>query len=334
MRLADVRSVHNHDLFTMTSSPMLQFSTKALAKRERLSAWREVFGHAVCSLDIEPLEPATFSSEAAIYRVPGLGVMFAASDAVNLTHTNELIVDDDISFMAAPTCNFTASQIGRTTDLEAGAGVLMTNAEVGSIRLASCSRFITFRLPRDGIAPLVPDIDAAVARRIPADNVTLRLLVDYLRSSHDTHALRTPTLQQTVATHINDLLAITLGATRDATEIAYGRGMRAARLRAAKALIMRQSSRHDLSVKRVAAQLGITPRYVHMLFETDGISLTRFIVEQRLARAYQMLLDPRNAERTISSIAFSVGFNDLSHFNRGFRAHYGKTPSDARHELG
>ena len=310
--------------------PTFQFSTNAFAEHERLTAWREVFGRTVCSLDIEPLEPANFCSEAAVYQLPGLGVLFATSGGMELTHSRELIDDDDMSFMAAPTCRYVASQLGRTVELKAGAGVLMTNAEVGSIRLAASSRFVTFRVPRAAMAPLVPDLDAAVARRIPADNMALKLLVDYLESSRATQALTTPVLQHIAVTHIYDLLAVALGATRDATEIAYSRGMRAARLRAAKTFVAQNVARQDLSASSVAMHLRITPRYLHMLFETDGLSFTKFVVERRLARAYQMLLDPRMAERTISAIAFAAGFSDLSHFNRAFRQHFGKTPTDAR----
>ncbi|HWF94371.1 MAG TPA: helix-turn-helix transcriptional regulator, partial [Xanthobacteraceae bacterium] len=172
--------------------------------------------------------------------------------------------------------------------------------------------------------------EAAVARRIPADNPALKLLVDYLESFRNTQALTTPELQHVAVTHVYDLLAVALGATRDAIEIAHNRGMRAARLRAAKAAIMHQIGRHDLSARKVAAHLGVTPRYIHMLFETDGTTFTKFMVNQRLARAYRMLLDPRMTERTISAIAFAAGFSDLSHFNRTFRSHFGKTPSDAR----
>jgi AraC-like DNA-binding protein len=314
-------------------APIFHFSTEAFAKRERLAAWREVFGRTVCSLDIAPLETTAFSSEATVYQLPGLGVLFAASGAVDLSHTRELIVDDDLSFMAAPTCRYVASQLGRTMELEAGAGVLMTNAEVGAMKLASASRFVTFRVPRAAMASMVPDIESAVARRIPANDVAFKLLVDYLESFRHTQALATPELRHVAVTHTYDLLAVALGATRDATEIAYGRGMRAARLRAAKGFIARQIARHDLSVRNVAAHLGVTPRYVHMLFESEGLSITKFIVERRLARAHDMLLDPHMKERTISVIAFAAGFTDLSHFNRSFRRHFGKTPSDTRRAL-
>ena len=208
--------------------------------------------------------------------------------------------------------------------------MLMTNAEVGSIRLASASRFVTFRVPRAAMASLVPDLEFAVARRIPVSNAALKLLVDYLQSFRNTKALATPELRHVAVTHTYDLLAVALGATRDATEIAYSRGMRAARLQAAKAFIMRQTVRHDLSAASVAVHLGVTPQYVHMLFESEGLSVTNFIGEQRLTHAHRMLLDPRMKERTISAIAFAAGFSDLSHFNRSFRRHFGKTPSDTR----
>jgi AraC-like DNA-binding protein len=43
-----------------------------------------------------------------------------------------------------------------------------------------------------------------------------------------------------------------------------------------------------------------------------------------------MLTDTRYADRTISDIAFAVGFGDLSTFNREFRRRFGVTPSDVR----
>jgi AraC-like DNA-binding protein len=67
-----------------------------------------------------------------------------------------------------------------------------------------------------------------------------------------------------------------------------------------------------------------------MLFESDGTTFSRFLLDQRLARAHRMLNNPLPAERTISAIAYEAGFGDLSHFNRAFRRRYGATPSDIR----
>ena len=43
-----------------------------------------------------------------------------------------------------------------------------------------------------------------------------------------------------------------------------------------------------------------------------------------------MLTDMRLAWRSISSVAFEVGFGDLSYFDRVFRQRYGATPSEVR----
>jgi AraC-like DNA-binding protein len=47
-------------------------------------------------------------------------------------------------------------------------------------------------------------------------------------------------------------------------------------------------------------------------------------------RAHRLLTDPRRAGQKISTIAFDVGFGDLSYFNRAFRRHYGVAPSELR----
>jgi AraC-like DNA-binding protein len=310
--------------------PIFRFSTDAFPERERMAAWREIFGRTVVNLDIEPLKPEEFRAEATVCQLPGLGVLRASSAGAHLSHSHDLILDDDLSFMAGPTCSYEASQQGRNPLLGPGDGVLMNNAEVGWMRLASPSRFTTFRVPVTAIKPLVPDLGAIIARRIPAGNAALKLLVGYLASALDTEALMTPELQQLVVSHVYDLLAVALGATRDAAAMAAGRGVPAARLRAAKAFVTQQLGRRDLSAATVAAHLGVTPRYVHMLFETETQSFSEFVLAQRLALARRMLTDPRWIGRPISAIAFDAGFADLSHFNRTFRRCFGATPSEIR----
>src|SRR6266508_6401762 len=44
--------------------PIFRFSTDAFLQRERVAAWREIFGRTVVNLDIEPLNPDGFHAEA------------------------------------------------------------------------------------------------------------------------------------------------------------------------------------------------------------------------------------------------------------------------------
>ena len=109
-----------------------------------------------------------------------------------------------------------------------------------------------------------------------------------------------------------------------------GRGVRAARLRAIKADVVESIANGGLSADRIAARHRLSERYIRKLFETEGTSLSDFVLSQRLLRAHRMLTDPRLAGHTITEIAFEAGFNDLSYFNRAFRRRYEFTPSEIR----
>jgi AraC-like DNA-binding protein len=118
--------------------------------------------------------------------------------------------------------------------------------------------------------------------------------------------------------------------TADAVRAAAFGGVKAARLHAIKEAVAKDLNSFDLSVGQVAARIRVTPRYVQMLFESEGTTFSQYVLEQRLARAYRMLQDPRFVAKNISEIAYGAGFGDLSNFNHAFRRRYRATPSDVR----
>lgn len=68
-------------------------------------------------------------------------------------------------------------------------------------------------------------------------------------------------------------------------------------------------------------------RYVHRLFEEEGLTFPAYVNRLRLEQVGSMLDDPRHARRRIAELAFAVGFRDLSTFNRQFRRRFGETPT-------
>jgi AraC-like DNA-binding protein len=129
---------------------------------------------------------------------------------------------------------------------------------------------------------------------------------------------------------MHDLIAGTIGATRDGWAIAEGRGIAAARLRAIITDISAHLADCDLSVAKIARRHRVTRRYIHKLFENEGLTFSSFVRGQRLFRAHEILSDPKRADRKISSVAFAVGFGDLSYFNRAFRRCYAATPTEIK----
>ena len=222
---------------------------------------------------------------------------------------------------------------GREVILHPGDAVLTSYAEPVTNRPIvplKRSPFFSLLLPRAALAPLVTNLDDAVLRLIPASTGALKLLVNYVGMLEDDEALATPELRRLVVAQIHDLAALAIGATRDTAAIAEGSGVRAARLRAVKSDIVANLGDCALTITAVAQRQRMTARYIHKLFESEGITYSEFVLDQRLSRVHRTLSDPRFAGRPISSIAFEAGFGDLSYFNHAFRRRYGATPSEVR----
>jgi AraC-like DNA-binding protein len=185
--------------------------------------------------------------------------------------------------------------------------------------------------PQSDLAALAPFLGEVEKAAMRGDNEALRLLTKYLGILRGDPALLTPELCPLALSHIHDLITLALAATPDGREIANGRGVRAARLRAIKADILANLCSLDLTVTAIALRQHVTPRYIHMLFETEGTTFSNFVLGQRLRRAHRMLTDPLFAHLNITEIAFAVGFANLSYFNRTFRRRFGATPSELRH---
>jgi AraC-like DNA-binding protein len=191
-------------------------------------------------------------------------------------------------------------------------------------------RSFTLRVPRAMFEQTVVSLDDALMRPIPGDRGALRLLVNYAGWLLNAGSSIDQQLRNVSVRHVQDLLALTVGPSADFADTARTRGLRAARLKLAKSYIVAHSHRREVSVGSLAATLNVTPRYVQRLFEADGTTFSEYLMEQRLARAHRLLCEPGASHTAISTIAYDVGFGDLSHFNRRFRRQYGLTPRELR----
>jgi AraC-like DNA-binding protein len=186
-------------------------------------------------------------------------------------------------------------------------------------------RFLGLRIPSAALAPLTPGLDDRLMNPISRDTPALGLLTAYPAAAVEQPALEP---RELVVRHVHELVAAILGAPET------GGGIRAARLRAIQADILASLDDPELGVSSIAARHRVTPRYVHKLFELCGATFYEFVLERRLERVRRLLDDPGSDARSISALAFSAGFGDLSYFNRTFRRRFGATPSEIRRRRG
>jgi AraC-like DNA-binding protein len=306
------------------------FSSADYPPRQRLGALREAYGRTLQRVDIEQVSTEPFRAKATLRRMPGLAMVRGQRSAAVYRRRREMIDHDDVGVTIGLTSAYEAQQLGRASFMGRGDAIVMTGSEPAFLRVPSYGEYISIRLPMRAMSPLIADLDAAYGRAIPADHRALALLVRYLGILEEVESFAEPDLRRQVVTHVHDLIALVIGATQGAAEIAKGRGARAARLRAIKQDIAARLGEPDLSATAIAAWHGLNPRYVQRLFESEGTTFTDYLLAQRLALAHRVLTDPRCAGRKISATAFEAGFNDLSYFNRTFRRRYGMAPSDLR----
>ena len=84
----------------------------------------------------------------------------------------------------------------------------------------------------------------------------------------------------------------------------------------------------DISPREVAAEAGISLRYLQKLFTVRGSTCRHHIYSARLDHAAR-LIERRALTKTgqpLSDIAYNCGFRDYTHFARGFRKRFGSAP--------
>jgi AraC-like DNA-binding protein len=87
----------------------------------------------------------------------------------------------------------------------------------------------------------------------------------------------------------------------------------------------------ELSLTQVAAAVHTSVFYFCKLFKkATGINFTEFVSRTRIEKAKNLLLNPN---LRVSEIAFEVGFQSLTHFNRVFKRVVGESPTQYRGEL-
>jgi AraC-like DNA-binding protein len=283
-------------------------------------------------LPLEPHADGAVHVRIAKWFLPGAGILTGTLAGLRQEAAARAQgVSDDLFFAVNIAGRSTAFHRRREIAFGDGEAVLLSCDDGGfGVDRPEPAQVVGIRMPRKHLAPLVPVLDDRAGRVVPAGSHPVRLLTGYLAALPD---LLSPEAARLVGNHIHDLVALSIAPMPDVAASA-GASVRAARLRAIKSDIVGGLEDCTLCVAAIAARHRITPRYIHKLFESEGTTFTRFLTEQRLDRAHRMLRDALLLTRTITSIAYDVGFGDLSHFNRAFRRRYGATPSDIRAAIG
>lgn len=128
-----------------------------------------------------------------------------------------------------------------------------------------------------------------------------------------------------------ELLLNISGNSKNRDAFAYFRSLLQEPASASLRQIMEANFQYNLSMEAYAQlcnrSLSAFKRDFQKIYQsTPG----KWLLAKRLAYARVLLQNP---SKTISEVAYESGFQNLSHFSRSFRSHFGVTPAGSRHQL-
>jgi len=303
---------------------------QGLDDRQRFLRFAELFEHFSNTGELDPASDVPF--RAAMNSIHVGTTMLGRCDGTFTTVRREMrqvIETNDDRYCLVRNTGIrpsTTTHRGREFTLRPGSIALLKLDEPFFAADGSNSKkFTNVHFPTETLRAMVPGVETMVGRELPPGGA-LSMAMDYSDLLLQ-HPEAVNEAGMAIAAHLLDLAAIGLGARADLALEAQRGGLRAVRLKAVLTILQRHFSEPDFSAQKLAAEAGLSERYVNELLYEAGASFTSRLNELRMRKAADLLA---RKEGRISDIAFECGFNDLSYFNRCFRRRFGLTPTAAR----
>lgn len=86
----------------------------------------------------------------------------------------------------------------------------------------------------------------------------------------------------------------------------------------------------SLGPNTIAAAHYISPRYLQVLFQRNGLTVSSWVRERRLEMCRRDLEDPALSHEPVAALAAKWGFLEPTHFSRAFKKRFDVSPRDAR----
>ncbi len=212
--------------------------------------------------------------------------------------------------------------------LRPGDFVVCSTAEPYSLRFRDDYDMSVLALSADMMRRLTPDPDRFLGVRMNGEDIDCSLLTQFVaqvvaRMSR----LQKPMLVRVEAT-ILDLLGGVLSARAEESTLSA-----TSQLVRIKQFVNENLHDRTLGPATIATQFGISTRHVHALFEHEPMTVARYIRSQR-AHACRRALERQPGGESLTDVALTWGFYDLSHMSRCFREEFGSTPGRIRAQAG
>jgi AraC-like DNA-binding protein len=306
--------------------PLLEeMSTTGIAVADRLPFWNEIASQMITPLRVEALGDGPFNARLYRRRLRECEILSPISTPARIFRDAEAdagYVNIQLQHRGRST-NHTG---GRTAVLEEGDFLLYDPSRPLWLSFTEPTQAIVLRLPVARVEEKMPHLRGQVGIPVSGNSGPGALFSNFLRQAWaELEQGEEGEWAESLGEAIWPLLDMAYAGTRPKTEA----NRREERRRTLFDAVETELTDPDLDVHRLARRMGVSARYVQMLFAEMGTTPRGFIQDRRLELAARRL-EREGLDVTVTEVAYDAGFNDLSSFCRAFRRRFETSPRNYR----
>jgi AraC-like DNA-binding protein len=309
-------------------------STAALVPSQQLDYWRDAICQVFMALDVDAPNTDREGFDGRIVQHAKANLDFAEvmvqGHAVMRTERQLSRAGEDSFLVLVQRDGETwIEQDGRSGWLKKGEFVLLDSNRAYTMRFPHRIHHEILKVPGKVLRESVRGPERFTSCAMSGASGVGRIFLNVLNTLHATADDLEESSAAGVADALVDLLSASIG-SMSAASVQLPKNLETYHRARVRALVRERLFDSDLSVEGIAAGVELSSRYVHRLFEDEPMTLSAWIWHERLEVARRALLSPTCRTRSLTDIAYSVGFKDPAHFSRLFKAKYGDSPSAFR----
>ena len=307
---------------------MEAYSTTTVHKKERVEYWQDLCSRTYADLELAPRDHRNFEGELRRSFAGPFSFSKVSSSAASVTRYEDHVTDSSSHRVEI----FLTLQ-GESVSIHNGQRAVLRPGDFTLVDLALPYRFefedvcsaVSMGMPKSVIGDYLPVPAAYLGKAMPGlvgvnrvASVMIHCLCDQVQSGAVSEL--GPAMVRGVLDVLATAYVSVIGPTASESAAA---GVRRVQIRAYIEAHLRDPG---LTPRRIAAALGISPRYLRLLFSEEEETISRYVTRRRLEEATRELANSAWRGTNITDIAYHWGFGDAAQFARAFRERFGVSP--------
>jgi AraC-like DNA-binding protein len=305
------------------------FSTQGVPAPRKAEMWNTFLGTFNEPVQVQPRDPLHFDGKMIRQRVGPLTLFEVCCASVRVRHSRTVATRSgrpSFQLLMPLHSDFTLAHGNKpSTTVSAGSFCLIDRGEPYEMFHGDGLRTLGVELPRSLLEGWLPHAAHYAGAVVRPDKSAGRVLGELLRSLGAELSAEAAAAGELPPMIGRSLAGFVAAAFSDQPGPVPRRGARA-RLAAYREYVETRLGDGDFRPIDVARHFSVSERFVRMVFQSEGESLSTFLLRRRLERAAELLRNPYYCNHTITDIALVCGFNSVSHFGQSFRQRYDVTP--------